>query len=575
MDLFHSTFFSSAQKHPNNIALFTTEHGQELKFTYQKLLKITTMWSKGLIALNSTQSPIAIYGAKQWQMYAGILAILQSKSAYVPLNTKQPSERNCAVLTQIDCQLMLVAEGEDPTDILSMQIKPMTLIYLGSDKPLWLQRLIRDSNHTGIRVDDIEPAFIQQAINEKKDSIYGDPDITVTFEDEAKKSNYAYILFTSGSTGTPKGIGVSHQNIMSHLNRLDSLLRLHSGDRVSQFFELSFDLSIHDMFSCWSKGATLCVIPTQQLMCPLPYIKKHQISVFSAVASLLSFMDKLSLLTPEQLPHLRLSCFGGEKLLTQQALKWQQCAHNSRVLNLYGPTECTITAMYYELKLTSWANSNATSSSVPIGNALPGLTALLMKDNKIVTKPHSLAELYLSGDQLVDGYWQDKLKTQQAFISVNINGIQDKQRLYKTGDICYYDDDNNMVFHGRNDHQFKVSGHRIEAADIESVIVAFDQAITWAVVQLIPLQNSSDQPRIAAFIEMSSTDCTTSSHNINAKDLRQYCLNKLPLYMVPDEFVFSEALPRNVSGKIDSKQLMNQFTANKSETEALTLNDNS
>ena len=120
------------------------------------------------------------------------------------------------------------------------------------------------------------------------------------------------------------------------------------------------------------------------------------------------------------------------------------------MINIYGPTECTITATYYEL-----SNKQAiTSASVPIGMALPGLSAILVTDNKKITTANTLAELYLAGDQLVEGYFHDTEKTQQAFITLPTDKTDPPIRYYRTGDIVYYNEQKNIVFHGRNDHQF-------------------------------------------------------------------------------------------------------------------------
>lgn len=328
---------------------------------------------------------MAIYGSRQWQMYAGILAILASDNAYVPLNIKQPAKRNNKVLSEINSQVLLVADNEDPTEILQQIEQPLVVLYLGTDSPSWL---LNNKLHQCFKIDDVNSNIVSSttatsvmptAINNTAIS----PMTSAAAESTNGKnklltqSSDAYILFTSGSTGTPKGIAVSHQNIINHLHRLDKLLKLTAKDKVSQFFELTFDLSVHDMFSCWHKGAALYIIPAEQLICPMAFIQKHQLTVFSAVASTLSFMDKMRLLKPQQLPSLRRSCFGGEKLLTNQALKWQTCAYKSRVINLYGPTECTITATYFEL-----TDKKITSASVPIGQALPGLTAILVTDTK-------------------------------------------------------------------------------------------------------------------------------------------------------------------------------------------------
>ena len=573
MNLYQASFLNTVRQFPDNTALYTEDssnkgNARQVKaFTYQGLFELSQRWGDYIAHFNQKQCPVAVFGGRQWHMYAGILAILSTNSAYVPLNNKQPDNRNSKVLSQIDSKVLLVAENEDPTDLLQLINTSLVVIYLGDDTPQWLAN---SWHHQCFTIGEL--ALV---VSSASNSSTSEPLMTIekgfcsitaqlnVAEAKLKTANqHAYLLFTSGSTGEPKGIAVSHKNIVSHLDRLDQLLQLKVTDKVSQFFELSFDLSIHDMFSCWSKGAALYVIPSEQLICPLAFIKQHKLTVFSGVASVLSFMDKLSLLKPQQLPHLRVSCFGGEKLLTNQALKWQQCAHNSRVINIYGPTECTITATYYELS----SNQSITSASVPIGKALPGLSAILVTDNKKITTANTLSELYLAGDQLVEGYFHDTEKTQQAFITLPTDKTDPPIRYYRTGDIVYYNEQKNIVFHGRNDHQFKASGHRVEAAEIEDAIVSFSSEITWCVVSA--QTDITGHTRIIAFIETAQS----SNSDLHLADidqqrisaLRKHCLQHLPAYMVPDEFILSPSLPRNISGKVDIKALLsNRDNSNK------------
>ena len=515
MNIFQTVFAKSATQWPDNIALCV----EQKQFTYQALLQLSLNWASQINDYKPEQAPIAIYGGKQWHMYAGILAILATKSSYVPLSNEQPVSRTNAILAQLNCQILLVAEGEDIDELLQQHQEKLTIIYLGADKPNWLNKLCL---HTIITLDSkkkLSPQK-QQSIQSNKDN------------------HYAYIMFTSGSTGTPKGIAVSKKNLISHLKRLDEILQIKPYDRVSQFFALNFDLSVHDMFSCWQKGAALYVLPKQHTMFPSQFIKQNEITVFSAVASVLSFIDKLGKLTPNDLPSLRLSCFGGEKLLTAQAKKWQTCAPNSKVINLYGPTECTITATYFDF---SAASVMPNSASVPIGKPLPGLITRLIKDNELINKKHTLAELYIAGDQVVDGYWQDTAKTSQAFVC-----LEDNIRYYRTGDIVYLNDHNELVFHGRNDFQFSMNGYRVEAGEIESAILNFDDAITWCTVKALN-EPKTQQQQIIAFIE--------ANRALDTEQLKQFCQTRLPNYMLPDSFILTEELPRNINGKVDIKAL--------------------
>lgn len=582
MNLYQVSFLNTVRQFPHNMALCVEEGtkgttSQEKTFTYHALFKLSQRWGNCIAHFNREQSPVAIYGGRQWHMYAGILAILSTNSAYVPLNNKQPPNRNAKILSQIAGKVLLVAENEDPTELLQLTQYSLVVLYLGTDNAKWLKN---NSHHKCFKIEEtdlvlsssITPSSLipSSALTQAKDTRSIATELYQAELTLKTANRYAYILFTSGSTGIPKGIAVSHANIVNHLSRLDKLLQIKPTDKVSQFFELSFDLSIHDMFGCWSKGAALYVIPATQLMCPMAFIKRQELTVFSGVASILSLMNKFSLLKAEELPQLRVSCFGGEKLLTNQALTWQKCAHNSRVINIYGPTECTITATYYELN----AKTKIRSASVPIGKPLSGLSAILVTDNKTINSANTLAELYLAGDQLVEGYLQDEEKTKEAFIMLNTGLESVPTRFYRTGDVVYYDEQKNIIFHGRNDHQFKVSGHRVEAAEIETAIVNFSTEITWCVISA--QTESTGNTKIIAFIETVQGANTSDASNDNKQQfirkLRTYCLQQLPHYMVPDEFNLNPYLPRNISGKIDIKTLLTHYShSNVFETKALTI----
>ena len=161
MNLYQASFLNSVREYPNNTALYTEENSGKANissaktFTYKKLFELSQQWGDYIAHFNKQQSPVAIYGGRQWQMYAGILAVLSTNSAYVPLNNKQPVARNSKVLSQIDCQVLLVAENEDPLALLQLTKRSLTVIYLGSDTPKWLSK---KGHHTFVKMVDTNSA---------------------------------------------------------------------------------------------------------------------------------------------------------------------------------------------------------------------------------------------------------------------------------------------------------------------------------------------------------------------------------------------------------------------------------
>ena len=156
----------------------------------------------------------------------------------------------------------------------------------------------------------------------------------------------AYLLFTSGSTGTPKGVLVNQGNVTSYLDYVGPRYAINADDRCSQNFDLTFDLSVHDLFVCWDAGATLCPYP-EQYLAPVSIINEKDLTVWFSVPSVVKFASKLGLLEPGAFPSLRLSLFCGEALSARLATLWEQAAPHSIVENIYGPTEATIAISHY------------------------------------------------------------------------------------------------------------------------------------------------------------------------------------------------------------------------------------
>ena len=149
-------------------------------------------------------------------------------------------------------------------------------------------------------------------------------------------------MFTSGTTGSPKGVMVSTGNVSAFISAMRELYPFSPGDRVSQTYDFTFDPSVMDMFTTWSSGASLHVVPATQLMGPSRFIREHELTCWFSVPSTIAFMRNMKMLTPGAFPLVRYSIFCGEPLPASSAELWQKAAPNSFVDNLYGPTEATV-----------------------------------------------------------------------------------------------------------------------------------------------------------------------------------------------------------------------------------------
>ena len=143
-------------------------------------------------------------------------------------------------------------------------------------------------------------------------------------------TNNAYIMFTSGSTGVPKGVPVSYANLNSFITMMQQHHQLTSDDRVAQHADLSFDMSVYDIFMAWTAGAALYVVPEAQRLAPAKFIQDNEISVWFSVPSIISIMRRLNVLAKGSLPSIRLSMFSGEALLVKDAAAWQAATYKWR-----------------------------------------------------------------------------------------------------------------------------------------------------------------------------------------------------------------------------------------------------
>ena len=157
-----------------------------------------------------------------------------------------------------------------------------------------------------------------------------------------KADDLAYILFTSGTTGLPKGVMISLGNVSQFLAAMEPRFKPTFTDRVSQTSEGTFDVSVFEMFIAWGSGASVEVIPPNQLMAPARFIQDRQLTVRSSVPSIAAFMRRMKMLKPGVFPTVRYSVFAGEALPWSLAEAWQAAAPHAVVENLYGPTEATV-----------------------------------------------------------------------------------------------------------------------------------------------------------------------------------------------------------------------------------------
>jgi D-alanine--poly(phosphoribitol) ligase subunit 1 len=459
---------------------------------------------------------LGILASRSVEAYVGVLAAHWAGIAYIPLNPTLPVLRLKKIIEQADLHALVI-------DTQGLPLLHHDDLHFLSGLPI-----IAPYHHTA------SPHF--QWI--KQTDIQASPSILAT-PVEIQSQDLAYIMFTSGTTGEPKGVPISFGNLGCFVNNIKNRYLINSADRISQFSSLSFDVSILDMILAWHSGATLCVVPERELLGPAKFIRTKKITVWVAVPSSIHMMQQLHMLKENCFPDIKYSVFTGEALLVEQARLWQRSAPNSQLDNLYGPTEVTIdcmAAVYHE-------NNNPPFSTVSIGKPFSGAHAALINADYKFLAMGEKGELVIAGDQVSEGYWQDRALTQQKFVSIKHPELGEK-KWYRTGDYCYQDMLGDFYYLSRLDNQCKILGKRIELEEIEYHLRNVTQFNEVAVLALT-LDSKMDKQIIAATtLDIQNTDTVK-------EQLKQY----LPTYMIPTQIIYVANLPHNANGKLDRKAL--------------------
>ena len=468
---------------------------------------------------------VAVWAHRSKTAYAGVLGSLGAGKGYVPLNPKFPLERTLQMLALSGCTVVIVGREclSQLSGLLKAVNRPLTLIF---PEAVSMQGL--PSQHPRHRF-----VFAEQL----------PPFESFSLEGNSTPASLAYLLFTSGSTGVPKGVPISQRNVRSYVDHISQRYKVNEHDRFSQQFDLTFDLSAHDMFVCWERGACLYCVPEKSVVAPAKFIRDHQLTMWFSVPSLAGLLSKMRLLPPGCFPTLRCSLFCGEPLPASYAQFWQAAAPNSIVENLYGPTEATIAIAHYRWD-SQKSLQECVNGIVPIGQIFEG-QQFRVADAAGKSLPFGNAgELCLSGSQVAAGYWNNPERTQQQFVCLP---DADGQLWYRTGDLVKQDAAGNLCYLGRMDYQVKIRGYRVELQEIEAVLrraCGTEQVVSvpW------PVHNGTAEGVVAFISGVKALD----EHRVLAR-----CSDVLPDYMVPKKIYLVDELPLNLNQKIDRGKLSN------------------
>ncbi|OFA07178.1 non-ribosomal peptide synthetase [Duganella sp. HH101] len=452
---------------------------------------------------------IALMADRSADAMVGLLAIVATGAAYVPLDPSHPDERLRFMLEDSQALALLTPDAQH-------------------------QRASTLAASAGLPLASATQAAGQQFAA-----------VAVAPEDAA------YVIYTSGSTGTPKGVAVSHANV---INLTQAFLQRHdfSGQRLLMLPSLQFDASVGDIFPALASGAALVLHPSPNELGPHElenYCEQHAVTAIDAPAALWRrWTDGYAQVRHDDglLPGLRMMMFGGEAVPLSQVRRFARLTGGRVTLsNHYGPTEATVCAAM----LSTRDGAGFDGAELPIGRPLPGVQVHILDSHGQLAPRGVIGELCIGGAGVALGYLNAPDMNQTRFVADSFAvaahaGGQDAPRLYRSGDLARWNADGTLHFIGRRDHQVKLRGFRIELGEVESAICECPgvSAAVATVHELAP----GDRRLLAYFV---------AGPELSVADLRGYLATRLPDAMQPSLYHRLDALPLTVNGKIDRRAL--------------------
>jgi amino acid adenylation domain-containing protein len=503
-----SKISESFQENKNSTAI---EYGKN-KMLYRELDRRSSCISNWIIHNKIKKgSFIGIYTDDKFEIIPALIGILRARCVFVPLDTMLPEKRINHMLRITNTQIVF-------TDITNKE------------------KLANICNDTAKKPDT---SVINDLFYEKNEGLsLIKEDLHYRFDDKV------YVYFTSGTTGEPKGIIGKNESLVQFIQWEIDLLGVNSTFRVSQFTAVGFDAFLRDVFTPLCAGGTICIPGNRDIVmdsnCLIKWIDENRINLIHCVPSLFRLFNT-TYITAENFKNLKFVLLSGEHINPPGLKNWFDLfAERIQLVNLYGPTEVTMTKTYYFIK-----KSDTGRDRIPIGEPIRGCEIILLDKNLAVCDRGMIGEIYIRTPYRTFGYYNDPGLNRERFIP-NPFSNDKSDLIYKTGDLGRELADGNIELIGRIDRQVKIRGVRIELDEIENLLLRH-QKIKEAIV--LAKIHPNGEKYLCAYI------AAADEVSFSVPELREYLSKELPDYMIPSFVVTLEKMPLTPSGKIDRKAL--------------------
>jgi amino acid adenylation domain-containing protein len=498
----HALFDRQARRTPNAVAVID---GKNIERTYADVRSDVDRLAMRLIA--SEGALIGILSEKGCNHAVSTLAIMKSGHAYLPLNVDWPAARVVDVLECGNVRTLLVSRSQRSA--------------VESDRELYGRFEILEIEEV-LEAPDCLPGGTSAAY----------PVVT--------GGAVAYVIFTSGSTGKPKGVTISHAGALNTIHAVNERFSVDASDRVLALSDLSFDLSVYDLFGPLLVGG-IVVFPEQsetrncEFLAAL--IQRCGITVWNSVPQLADLLVNSTPLRDGELDSLRLLMLSGDWIPVGLPADIRRCcgAECVEIVSLGGATEGSIWSVWYPIH-----DVDPEWTSIPYGRAMPNQKMYILDSNDSILPAGTQGDICIGGAGVALNYWNDEERTNASFFEHPTLG-----RLYRTGDCGKSHHGGFIEFAGRNDFQVKIRGYRVELGDIEAHLASYP-GVRQSVVLARNNPGSRNKYLVAYYV---------SDQKLDETELSTYLSTRLPDYMIPGMLIHVIKLPLTSNGKIDRESL--------------------